>query len=98
MNDEQLLAALKTDLGISVTTYDGRLAQLITDAKASIIAEGASTLAPSSEEEDAQLVIMYAGWLWRSRNAAEPGMAAMPRSLRWKLNNRIFGEKAGAST
>ena len=38
---------------------------------------------------DANLVIMYAAWLWRRRDTME----AMPRMLRWQLNNRVFSEK-----
>lgn len=95
MNDEQLLLAVKTDKQISVSAYDTRLRQLIAAAKAAILAEGASTLDPSASDGDAQLVVMYAEWLWESRN--DPN-AAMPRSLRLKLNNRVLGEKAGAAT
>ena len=94
MTDEQLLAAVKTDQQISVSGYDTRIGELIQDAKAAIIAEGAATLDPAANPADAQLVVMYADWLWATRkNPSE----AMPRALRWKLNNRIFGEKAGAS-
>lgn len=91
MTDAQLLAAVKTDNQISVSGYDTRLKEIIDSAKIAITAEGVQTLDPSASEEDAQLVIMYADWIWSSRNQPE---AAMPRSLRWKLNNRIFGEKA----
>ena len=91
MTDIQLLYAVKTDKQISVSAYDTRLMELIDSAKEAIVAEGARTLDPSASAEDAQLVVMYAGWLWESRNAPD---AAMPRSLRWKLNNRVFGEKA----
>ena len=91
MTDAQLLAAVKTDNQISVSGYDTRLTEIIDSAKTAIMAEGVSTLDPSARAEDAQLVIMYADWIWDSRNQPE---AAMPRSLRWKLNNRIFGEKA----
>lgn len=94
MTDAQLLLAVKTDKGISVSAYDTRLQEYIASAKEAITAEGAATLDPSASAEDAQLVIMYAGWLWSSRN--DPA-AAMPRSLRWKLNNRVLGEKARAT-
>lgn len=39
--------------------------------------------------EEAQLVVMYASWLYRKRNTNEP----MPRSLRWAMNNLIFSQK-----
>lgn len=89
MTDAQILSALKVSLGITVTAYDERLTQLISSAKADITAEGAATLDPSADPGDAQLVIMYAQWQWTRRDTME----AMPRMLRWKLNNRVFSEK-----
>ena len=41
-------------------------------------------------EADRDLVVMYAGWLWRSRTTGE----GMPRMLRYALNNRLFSRKA----
>ena len=93
MTDAQMLTALKTDLGYSVTAYDDRLANAITSAKQSIIAEGYTTLDPSAVQDDAELVIAYARWKWNSRNDSQ---AAMPRMLRYALNNRILAEKASA--
>lgn len=87
MTDVELLAALKIDLGITGTGYDARLDQVITSAQELIAREGA-TLNLSSFE-DCQLVIMYAGWLWRRRDTME----GMPRMLRWALNNRVFGPR-----
>lgn len=95
MTDAQILASVKTDKTISVSSYDTRLMDIIASAKAAIMAEGAKTLDPSASAEDAQLVIMYADWLWDIRNAPE---SAMPRSLRRKINNRVFGEKARPTT
>lgn len=84
-----MLTMLKTDLGIMTTTaYDARLTQLLTAAQQYIINEGASTM-DASNIEDAQLIVMYAAWLWRRRDE----MTGMPRMLRLALNNRIFGEK-----
>ena len=94
MTDAQLLASVKTDKQISVSDYDTRLDDIIESAKEAIRAEGAQTLDPSASAEDAQLVVMYADWLWEIRN--DPS-AAMPRSLRLKLNNRVIGEKARAA-
>lgn len=88
MNEAGMLASLKVDLGISATVYDTRLAQLIQVAKANIISEGAASL-NTDNIDDANLVIQYAAWLWRRRDT----MVAMPRMLRWQLNNRVFGEK-----
>ena len=90
---EIMLTMLKTDLGIRTSTaYDARLIQLLTAAEAAIRKEGASTL-DASDPLDQQLIVMYAAWLWRRRD----NMEGMPRMLRWTLNNRIFGEKAGAT-
>ena len=86
-----MLTMLKTDLGIMTSTaYDVRLTQLLTAAEQAIIREGASTL-DASEISDMELIVMYAAWLWRKRDS----MDGMPRMLRYKLNNRVFGEKAG---
>lgn len=88
MNDAAMLASLKIDLGITATAYDARLQELLGFAKDAIIAEGATDLDPSASAEDAQMVIMYAGWLWRRRDTQD----GMPRMVRWALNNRIFGQ------
>ena len=88
-----MLSMLRTDLGIrSTTAYDVRLDQLLTAAQAAITKEGVSTL-DTSDPLDQQLIVAYAGWLWRRRD----DVAGMPRMLRWMLNNRIFSEKAGTT-
>lgn len=91
MDEAQLLLSmLRVDLGIMQTTaYDERLGQLIQSAKQSIIKEGASNLDALSNIEDAQLIVMYAAWLWRKRE----NMEGMPRMLRYALNNRVFQDK-----
>ena len=89
-----LLTMLKTDLGIlSATVYDERLLSYLASAAESIRKEGAASISPSSPL-DAQLIVDYAAWLWRKRDT----MDAMPRGLRWRLNNRIFSEKAGGES
>lgn len=89
MTDLELLAALKVDLGITSTGYDSRLTQLVASAKAAIAREGA--VLDLASFEDCQIVIMYAGWLWRRRDTME----GMPRMLRWALNNKVFSGKMG---
>lgn len=90
---ETMLTMLKVDLGIkSTTAYDERLGQLLTAAQSMIREEGVSTL-DTSDPADMQLIVMYAAWLWR-RHDDMPGMSRM---LRWRLNNRIFAEKAGGA-
>ena len=88
MDASTMLAMLKIDLGITATAYDTRLAQLLQIAEGEIKREGAS-VTPASSSTDANIVIMYAAWLWRRRDTME----AMPRMLRWQLNNRVFSEK-----
>ena len=85
---ETLLAMLKIDLGLTVDAYDTRLTQVLTSATSAILKAGATTL-DVSDPLDAQLVVMYAAWLWRGRDE----MPAMPRSLQYALHNRVFGEK-----
>ena len=87
MNDTTMLEMLKIDLGISTTAYDVRLTQYLASAKDYIKREGI-TLA-EEKVSDMNLVVMYASWLWSKRDTTE----AMPRMLRWNLNNRLFAEK-----
>ena len=84
---DPMLAALKVDLGIRSNAYDDRLAARIEAARQRIGDLGV-TLADTTEDND--LVLMYAGWLWRNRGTGE----AMPMMLRSTLYNRLFGEKA----
>ena len=85
---ETLLAMLKIDLGLTVDAYDARLTQVLNSATSAILKAGATTL-DVSDPLDAQLVVMYAAWLWRGRDE----MPQMPRSLQYALHNRVFGEK-----
>ena len=83
------LDMLKVDLGIMTTNaYDARLSQYLQMAKAQIEREGVTI--HQANLADAQLVVMYAAWLWRRRD----NMEAMPRMLRYLLNNRVFSEAA----
>lgn len=102
MDAALMLSMLKIDLGITATAYDARLSQYIEAAADEIKREGASTLDASSSLSDAQLVIQYAAYMWRSRDYMFNGTAqtgdkstGMPRFLRYAINNRIFAEKAG---
>lgn len=81
-----LLPGLKIDLGIMTTAYDDRLKQYLSKAEAEITREGVTI---GQREDDGELTIMYAAWLWRRRDS----MDGMPRMLRYALNNRIFTEK-----
>ena len=84
---EELLVAMKVDLGLKSTVYDDRLKDQIQTAIQEITAEGATL---EKTARDRNLILMYAEWRWRCRVTQEP----MGRMLRLALNNRIFGEKA----
>lgn len=88
MDKSTMLTMLKVDLGISTTTaYDERLTEYLNSAQDALIREG---VRPNlSVNTDCSLVIMYAAWMWRKRDTSE----AMPRMLRWQINNRLFSEK-----
>ena len=93
MVEAELLNLLQADLNL-LSPDPARLSQLrhlIGVAVQLISREGVQLQEPYSAE-DAQLVMMYASYLFRKRATDEP----MPRMLRWALNNRIFAEKAGA--
>lgn len=91
MTNEEILVMVKSNLSIASTTWDAYLLQLITVARQSIAREGI-TLADTLEDNN--LVVMYASYLYRKR-AEDSG--AMPRMLRYALNNRLFAQK-GATT
>ena len=87
MDMEQLLGGLKIDLGIRADAYDQRLRDRLCEAQQRLTAEGITL---ENTQADRDLVIMYAGWLWRSRIDGAP----MPRMLTVARNNRLFGQKA----
>lgn len=92
MTDSDILTVLKIDLQISSDALNEYLLGLIAAARAFIIREG---VALADTSEDAQLVEMYAAYLYRSRREAS---AEMPRMLRWALNNRLFSARAEVSS
>lgn len=85
-NLQSLLPGLKIDLGITTTAYDERLLQYLSHAETQMTREGVTI---GDRNNDGELTIMYAAWLWRRRDSME----GMPRMLRYALNNRIFEEK-----
>jgi len=90
VNTDQLLSALKIDLGITSTAFDDRLTARIQTAQERITAEGVTL---TNSEGDKDLVLMYAAWLWRCRVDQAP----MGRMLRQALNNRVIRETAEAA-
>lgn len=93
MTEEVILVFLKADLEIipENTLMDNYLTQLIRAAQEMITREGITL---TDSEEDGQLVTMYAAYLYRKRATDNP---AMPRMLRYALNNRLFSAKMGES-
>lgn len=81
---------LQVDLGELYPTDERKnyLSQVIDAAIAFITREGITL---EDTVEDLQLVEMYAAYLVRKRNTTE----AIPRMLRWALNNRLFSQKSG---
>lgn len=92
MEKEDILTLLKTDLNFLTLdeAKERELGHLIDAAKEFAEQEGVKFFTPHSAG-DAQILVMYAGYLYRKRATGEP----MPRALRWTLNNRIFAQKAG---
>lgn len=85
-----VLPLLQVDLGELYPTDERKnyLSQAVDAAFAFIAREGITL---EDTVEDLQLVEMYAAYLVRKRNTTE----AMPRMLRWALNNRLFSQKSG---
>lgn len=95
MTQADLLTLLQADLNI-LSPDPTRLAQLnhLIEAALQLIAREGVTLQEPFSAEDGQLVIMYAAYLFRKRATGE----AMPRMLRWALNNRVFSAKDGGQS
>lgn len=91
MNKGDLLTLVQSNLDLlSVDkTRESQLNFLIDTAIELIAREGVPLTEPYTSE-DANLIVMYASYLYRKRATDE----AMPRMLRWALNNRIFGRNA----
>lgn len=85
LDREQKISLLKVQLGITTTAFDTALGEYLRAACIEITREGITLT-----EDDLHLELMYASWLWRKRDTGE----AMPRMLRYQLNNRVFSEKA----
>ena len=91
MTKNDILSILKIDLQISVAAYDKYLNALISFAESAIKEEGIKL--NEDNEEDGMLIEMYAAYLYRKRREE---VVAMPRSLRYALNNRLMSQKGSA--
>lgn len=95
MDNAELLTMLKLNLEV-ITDYmdaeakaakESELLQYLNAAREFITREGIDL-----EEDslgDAQILVMYASWLYGRRKAGND-YGAMPRMLRYALNNRLF--------
>ena len=103
MNIQERLAVLKTDLQLLTRANDEYLKFLLAAAEKAIEREGIKT--EDSPEYDA-VVVFYAAYLFRKRASTTSdsgpfahggGETAMPRFLRYQLNNLLVSQKAGES-
>lgn len=87
----ELLQKLKIDLGIlNSTAYDSRLTSLLNVAKDEIEREG--VVLNLENVDDGELLVDYAREKWLARRGDNP-QSGMSRSLRWRINNRLFGKE-----
>lgn len=90
MDDQSRLALLKANVGaIGSTIYDELFLSLLASAKSMIEREGITL--DLDEQEDNNLIVGYATWLFQQRE--QPDMQ-MPRWLRYNLNNKVLQQKA----
>lgn len=93
MTAAEKLSVLKMDLQMLTAANDDYLTLLLQQAEKAIATEGIKVVEGDTECEMA--VIQYAAYLFRKRAAEE---TAMPRYLRYMLNNILFSQKAGGSS
>lgn len=92
MTSKEKLALLKQDLQMLTSANDEFLTSLITTAESAIQREGI-TLVENDMDID-MAVVQYAAYLFRKRASSE---TAMPRFLRYRLNNILFSQKGAGS-
>lgn len=91
MDDQSRLALLKLNVSAAGSTiYDDLFLSLLYSAKSMIEREG--VVLDLDEQEDNNLIVGYATWLFQQRE--QPDMP-MPRWLRYNLNNKVMHQKAG---
>ena len=91
MTSAELLQILKNDLQMMTDSKGAYLSQLLDLAKAQIEREG---IVLSNTIECNMLVVQYAAYLFRKRGSGE---TAMPRFLRYSLNNLLLAQKGGSA-
>ena len=87
MTNAEKLVILKKDLQQMTTANDTYLETLLNFAKAAIEREG---IVLKEDIECDMAVIHYAAYLFRKRAGTD---TAMPRFLRYELNNLLFSQK-----
>lgn len=88
MTKEDKLKILKQDLQRPTSSNDSFLSFLLDMAAIAVQREGI-TLVENDMDID-MAVVQYAAYLFRKRSSSE---TAMPRFLRWRLNNILFSQK-----
>lgn len=91
MTIEDKLELLRSELQNPPESRNNYLLHLLRVSEARIANEG---IVLTDSVDDADLVVMYAAWRYRCRNKDNN---AIPRMLRFALNNRLFRQK-GAVT
>ena len=92
MTNSEKLTLLKQDLQMLTSANDEFLKSLITTAESAIQREGIMLVENDMDIDMA--VVQYAAYLFRKRASNE---TAMPRFLRWRLNNILFSQKGRGS-
>lgn len=93
MNDADKLVILKQDLQMLTNANDEYLQTLLSLSADAIRGEGIRLLENDIQSDMTQ--IQYAAYLFRKRASSD---TAMPRFLRWQLNNMKFSEKYGGGS
>ena len=88
MGRVETLILLKHDLGIHTNAHDEYLRFLLKSAKERISREG---IKEEDTTEYTAIQIEYAAYLFQKRAGTD---TAMPRFLRWDLNNLLISQKA----
>lgn len=103
MTDQDLLALLKANLEKRNNINDDYLTQLIGVAKTEITREGITLSESEYSEDEANIIVMYAAYLYTMRRPSEGRTDSlypqgMPYMLRYALNNMIFAQKMGGQS
>lgn len=88
MTKEERLTLLKNDLQMLTSSNDSLLSSLL-DASVEYIQKEGITLVENDVGID-MVIVQYAAYLFRKRASEE---TAMPRFLRYNLNNILFSQK-----